>query len=314
MAKWDEKILSAADKLSTGIEKDAKYIASKGNKSTLTQNAVQQTGEAANRTVIKCPSCGLSVSSIDLFCPACGASLEDTKASSAAQILANNLSAIESQKEGVIRNFIRTAQDKVSEKATQKAQVIKSFPVPNNKKDLLEFIHMAASSINVNVLLDVGNTGLDEDALRSEKLLSQTWLDKMETIFQKAKTLLAGDADLAKIEAIYQAKKEEIERIKEELRKKEKRGNIALIVTFAVVALCIAAGMFFGMKSESAKYDQLEALVIEIEKDIEAGNYNDALLKTNRVRIKDGSAEDEVKWDQKRESLIKEIESAREGN
>lgn len=314
MPNWDERILSAADKISKGIEKGADFIVSKGSSQQTKQHPVLQNDVSCERQVKHCPACGCSVSSIDLFCPSCGSSLEDKKASSAAQSLASSLNAVDSQREGIIRNFIRTAQDKVSDKATQKAQIIKSFPVPNNKKDLLEFIHMAASNINVKVLLGVGNSGLDEDALRTEKLLSQTWLDKMESIYQKAKALLSGDADMLKIEAIYQAKKQEIENLKEELRKKAKKLNISLIMMVAVLALGIAVAVFFGTKSEQKKRDDLDSLVIEIQQDIEDGNYNEALLKTNRVRLKDGSAEDEVKWDQIRERLIKKIEDAKVDN
>lgn len=313
VANWDERILSAANKLSKGIEKGAEYIASKAVQQPAVQSVSQQANSAPPPARKKCPSCGHVVSSIDLFCPACGSSLEDMKASSAAQVLANNLNAIDSQKEGIIRNFIRTAQDKVSEKATQKAQMIKAFPVPNNKKDLLEFIHMAASNINVGILLGTSNPGLDADALRSEKLLSQTWLDKMETIYQKAKTLLTGDADMSKIEAVYQAKKTEIERIKEELRKKQKKGNVGLLLSVVVFILAIVATAFFGIKSEQKKTDDLEALVTEIRQDIADGNYNEALLKTNRIRLKDGSTEEEIKWDQTRDSLVREIENARDG-
>lgn len=314
MANWDKKILSAANTISKGIEKGAEYIASKGTQQPATQPVASAGNENQTGLTKRCPSCGHSVSSIDLVCPACGTSLEDTRVSSAAQLLANNLNAIDKKKEGIIRNFIRTAQDKVSDKATQKAQMIKSFPIPNTKKDLLEFIHMAASSINVKVLLGMNDSNLDDDALRSEKLLSETWLDKMESVYQKAKTLFSGDTDFSKIESIYNAKKAEIDNLKEKLQKKKKKGNIGLLIAVLVFVLIFAATSFYLIRSERSKTEGLEALVIEIQQDIADGNYNEALLKTNRVRLKDGSAEDEAKWDQTREGLIREIEKAKDGN
>lgn len=312
MGNWEERILTAADKISKGIEKSAEYIVSKTPKQSTDQTGTRQMENPSAESVRHCPSCGYTVSSLNLFCPSCGSSLEDETASSSAQKLADSLNAIDSKKEGIIRNFLRTAQDKVSDKATQKAQMIKSFPVPNNKKDLLEIIHMAASNINVDVLLDAGSSSLDADAYRSEKLLSQTWLDKMEAIYQKAKALLSGDAELYKIEAVYQAKKGEIARVQAELHKKKTKANVLVAVSVAAVVLGLAAIILFGIRSEKAKTDTLEALITEIRQDIKNEDYNAALLKTNKVRLKDGSSEDEMKWDQTRERLITEIEQARD--
>ena len=137
MGKWDEKILAAADKISKGIDKGTEYLL--GSDASQNKSAVPQS-QVASRPVDEvrhCPSCGHVVDSLDLFCPACGTSMESSVVSSAAQKLADSLAEIDSQKEGILRNFIRTHQDKVSDNALKKAQVIKSCPVPNNKKDLV---------------------------------------------------------------------------------------------------------------------------------------------------------------------------------
>lgn len=316
MSRWDDKILAAADKISKGIEKGADYISNLNTSKAENKVQIPQSSNEGERKVKHCPSCGHTVSSIDLFCPACGSSLEDAKASSAAQTLANNLMIIDSQKEGIIRNFIRTKQDKISEKATQKAQMIKSFPVPNTKKDLLEFIHMAASNINTKIMLgQTDNSSLDLDAIKSEQLLSGAWLEKMEAIYQKARTLLSGDTDFIKIENIYNAKKNEIETLKKEIEKKKKRNNIVAAVIMLIFVLGLVVGTIFGIRGERQakieKNEHLEALVMEIRQDIAEGNYNEALLKTNKVRLKDGdSSEEEDKWDRQREALIREIEKA----
>ena len=303
MGNWDERILSAADKLSKGIEKGADYLASLNTPKQDIPFQMPNADDGHQQTVKHCPSCGHAISSIDMFCPACGSTIEDVKASSAAQMLSHNLTAIDSQKEGLLRNLIRTHQGNVSDKATQKAQMIKSFPVPNTKKDLLEFIHMAASGINSKLLLGItDDTSLDLDARKSEKLLSEAWLEKMESIYQKSKVLLSGDGDFAKIESVYQAKMREINNLKEDLRKKAKRSKVIGTIITVILLLGISTGIFFGVRSEQQKKDNLEALVAEIRQDIEEGNYSEALLKTNKVRLKDGSSEDEAKWDQTRDA------------
>ena len=313
MASWDKTLLQAADKIAKGIEKGAERISN-----SAPVNA-ETTPNTSNNDVEKdkhCPSCGHKVSSIDLFCPACGLSLEDTTASSAAQTLADKLAVIDNQKEGIIRNFIRVKQEKISDKATQKAQIIKAFPVPNTKKDLLEFIHLAASNINTKILLgQTTDSSLDEDAIKSEKLLSETWLEKMESIYQKAQTLLAGDADFLKIENIYRAKKHEIDALREELRRKSRRSNIGMAILMGMLLLIMivitSVGYLQERQEKITKNDQLETLVVEIRQDMAEGNYSEALLKTNKIRLKDGSSSDEEKkWDRQREDLIKEIEAA----
>ena len=313
MSNWNEKILSTANKLSKGIEKGADYIASLNTSKQEATLQLPQSEETSERTVRHCPSCGYSISSLDLFCPSCGSSLEDTKVAPSAQLLASNLSAIDSQKEGLIRNLIRTHQGNVSDKTTQKVNMIKSFPIPNTKKDLLEIMHMAASNINTKVLFGKPlNSDLSDDAYKTEKLLSEAWLDKMENIYQKAKALLSGDSDFPKIESLYMAKKNEIQSTRDALAKKnhkeKKTGSILLLVLF----LGLLAILYLAeIKPNAEKANELDSLVVEIRQDISDGNYNEALLKTNKVRFKNGSTEDEVKWDQIRETLIKEIEDAR---
>lgn len=312
MSKWDDKILSAAEKISKGIEKGAEYLNSLNDSAPVSPRQARPDIGNTERGTKHCPSCGSVISSIDLFCSACGTSLEDNRVSSAAKDLADQLSAIDSQREGLIRNFIRTKQEKISEKATQKAQLIKSFPVPNTQKDLLEFIHMAASNINAGVLTGTSNSGLDEDALKSEKLLSQTWLDKMESVYQKAKSLLAGNTDISKIDNIYQSKIREIECLREEKRKKEQKSNRILIICIAALFLMLGALYYLtSVKPSETQKSNLEALVVEIREDIADGNYDEALLKTNKVRLKNGDTSEIIMWDETRESLIREIEAVR---
>lgn len=316
MGRWDEKILAAADKISQGIDKGTDRLLGSENKQS---KPVVQQPQIVNQSVKEvrhCPSCGHIIDSLDLFCPACGTSMETSVISSAAQNLANSLAEIDSQKEGIIRNYIRTHQDKVSDKAIQKAQIIRSYPVPNTKKDLLEFTHMAAANINTKVMLGANeNSSLDADAKRTEKLLSEAWLEKMEAVYQKSRSLL-GSTDMEKIESIYQTKKREISSLQEALRKKSKKENRVLLIVVIIILIGAGIGVFFGIRGENQakveKKNNLESLVIEIRQDITDGNYNEALLKTNQVRLKDGgSAEEEAQWDRTRETLVKEIENAR---
>ena len=163
MANLDKTIVNAAEKIAKGIEKGASIIASGRTTQPQQQIQMQKQDKKPESAVYSCPSCGHAIGSLDIVCPACGMTIEKDNCSSAAQVLSYNLSVIDGQKEGMIRNFVRTHQGNISDKAIQKSQMIKSFSVPNTKKDLLEFIHMAASNINSKILIN-DTTGLPKDA------------------------------------------------------------------------------------------------------------------------------------------------------
>lgn len=313
MGKWDDKILSAADKITKGIEKGADYVVNLRTPPNGIKLQSSQNDAGMDQRAKHCPSCGYTVGTLDMFCPACGSSLEDSKVSSAAQILSNNLMMIDSQKEGLVRNLIRNHQGNVSDKATQKATMIKSYPIPNTKKDLLEFMHMAASGINSKLIAGVPDPTLTGvDTIRTEKLLSQTWLDKMEGIYQKAKALLASDPDFAKIEAIYAAKKAEIQSYCVKVKKSNKKaGRIFLIILLALILGGGALFYFIGYKPHLARIERLNSLVVEIRQDVKDGKYAEAFLLTNYVRLNDGFSSDaDTEWNHKRNELVREIEKA----
>ena len=110
MGRWDDKILSTADKISKGIEKGGDYISSLRTPKNEINIQSSQNDAGMDQRAKHCPSCGFTVGTLDMFCSACGSSLEDSKVSSAAQVLSNNLMAIDSQKEGLVRNLVRNHQ------------------------------------------------------------------------------------------------------------------------------------------------------------------------------------------------------------
>ena len=94
----------------------------------------------------KCPNCGEVLKSFDLNCPACGHELRNRKSSSAVKEFALKLEAIEASREyEKPRGFFRSpeAQQRVTKTDEQKISLINSFPVPNTKEDMLEFMVLA---------------------------------------------------------------------------------------------------------------------------------------------------------------------------
>ncbi len=275
-----------------------------------------KTNDNTERSPRHCQSCGHAVGSLDLFCPACGCALEDSRTSSAAETLANSLMAIDNQKEGLLRGLMVSLSNRNLEKATKKAQIIKTFPVPNTKKDLLELIHMCATNVDARIIAGrFENLAKTPDEIKVETLLSEAWMQKLESTYQKAKVLLQGDPDFPKIESIYTAKRDEIEALQQKPKRKMKLKWLAVIPAIGFVLFAVFGMSNMIKREKEEKYERnhsLEMLVLEIREDMSKGDYDDALLKTNYIRMKDGvSPEEEARWDREREGLIDEIEALR---
>ena len=80
----------------------------------------------------------------------------------------------------------------------QLATIIRSFPVPNTKEDIFEFLILASSNIT-------GNT---------QQNICDAWEVKFKQVEQKAKLALTADADKAKFNELYEQAKKKLTRDK----------------------------------------------------------------------------------------------------
>lgn len=162
----------------------------------------------------KCPNCGELLDSFRSHCPSCGYEIRGARSSSSVRELAQKLENIEAQKmphieekKSVMKMLVgkdlkeesevEEAQERFDEhKRQQKANLIINFSVPNTKEDILEFMILASSNIDVK-------KGLDDE-------VSKAWLQKLEQVYEKAKLLMDNSADFAQIKTIYDTKKNQI--------------------------------------------------------------------------------------------------------
>lgn len=119
--------------------------------------------------VYKCPNCGEPLKSFVAVCPSCNYELRDFSAS--VQKLYEKLEVVVS--------------------IDEKAMLIRNYPVPNTKEDILEFMILASSNIN-------GET---------HKNLFDAWVSKFEQTYNKAKMVLKNDYCYEQIEEIYKKTK-----------------------------------------------------------------------------------------------------------
>lgn len=116
----------------------------------------------------KCPNCGETLSAFVSVCPACGYEIRGKSAADSVQTFYRDL------------NGAQTTE--------QKDRMIRNFPVPNTKEDIIEFMILASSNI------------LGED----ERDIYEAWLAKFEQTYQKALILFSGDPDFSRIQQIYE--------------------------------------------------------------------------------------------------------------
>lgn len=124
--------------------------------------------------VHKCPNCGEVLDSFAVKCPSCGYEFRGAKASSSVKEFATSLAHAESTE--------------------QKITLIRNFPIPNTKEDVLEFMILSATNFNAEYSTQDGGAA---------KEASDAWLTKIEQSYHKAKLLFVGDKDFSKIQNVY---------------------------------------------------------------------------------------------------------------
>ena len=162
----------------------------------------------------KCPNCGELLDAFRSHCPSCGYEIRDARSSSSVRELAQKLERIEAERMAPIeekkslmkmvfgKDFkeedeVEEAQERFDEhKRQQKANLIINFSVPNTREDILEFMILASSNIDVK-------KGIDDE-------VSKAWLSKLDQVYEKAKLLMGNKPSFTQIKYIYDRKKAQI--------------------------------------------------------------------------------------------------------
>ena len=146
---------------------------------------VEMQEETARKTVYsgeihKCPRCGEVLNAYEAYCSACGYEIRGSSVS------------------GYVQKFAEQVKTATTE--YQKASIIQSFPVPNNREDIFEFLILATSSIDRHL----------------NKAVLTAWVSKIEQSYRKAKLMLHQQQDLEQVEEIYEAAQEKIRELNHE--------------------------------------------------------------------------------------------------
>lgn len=277
-------------------------------------------------TIKKCPNCGQVLESFQTRCPACGYEITGVDAANS------------------VKGFFEAYQ-RETDKARQ-LELIKNFPVPNSREDLIEFALLA----NQQVCAHAKTSGEKWKSLSStysdfreeqhllntwarmkgkvidEKLTDEdffiAWKQKFDFVYKKAKISFADDPQtLAQFEILADEVKKANEKLEAaKAHHKTKRiflfVGLGLILSLFVVVIPIVAISEDPKKTETARLERLET---DIQSDISNGNFESAELKLSDLRWKQGSEDNEYykayreTWDAKREVLQKQIDSKKGG-
>ena len=270
----------------------AKFCSNCGNPTT-TPNDQRRT--VYEGELHKCPNCGELLNSFITNCPACGNELRDISSSNAINDFSKEINEI-------IKSDNKNGKKKAIER-------IRTFPIPNTKEDLFEFIILSSSNIRKDRYS--GNISY------INKELSDAWETKFEQAYEKAKLTFADSSEFEKIQDIY------ISKVKKE-QKSKSQGFFNYLTgwgsyLFLILVLLIIVGVIFGVdhikiEKENAR---LEAIVVEVYQAIEDENYTLARAKAASLTFSGtgtvASDESSDKWDTTRLQLLDTIDRAEYG-
>lgn len=191
--------------------------------------------------VYKCPNCAEILNSFMPSCPGCGYELRGAKGASVVKEFAEKLEKIENTREVGERGFfteILSALDaeKLNKTDEGKINLIRSFSIPNTKEDILEFMILAASNIDLKLYGKENRSGINSP----QRSISDAWLAKFEQAYEKAKFSFSGYPDFMNIKEIYEKKMIRLEEEKRNKKISERNAIIIFLVLFlAIFAFCI---------------------------------------------------------------------------
>lgn len=162
----------------------------------------------------KCPNCGEVLGSFVTYCPSCGHEIRGVKSTSSVREFALKLERIEAQKIPIFeekrsvmksvfgkdfneKDEVKEARDDfIEQKRQEKANLIINYSVPNTKEDIMEFMLLADSNLNIR-------HGVDDT-------VSKAWISKLSQVYKKAKISMGDSPDFEQIKDMYTKKKKQI--------------------------------------------------------------------------------------------------------
>lgn len=158
---------------------------------TPTEESESPTKEKKPKSAItRCPACGEIVDKNAVICPSCGFGIRDVADGSIA-LLSQKLDLIESKRP---QKRKKDENDTISATDERKISLIRSWPIPTNKDDLIEFAAMASGNC----------VAPPNDCMyrTAEDALADAWRSKFDQAYAKAEHLFGNSEDFVLLEKL----------------------------------------------------------------------------------------------------------------
>ena len=200
------------------LSDDAKYCNRCGAEVTAKKEAesVKETKTTSREKIYegaihKCPNCGETITSFTSVCPLCGIELRGTGGSA------------------IIREFSEKFERAGS--VANKMALVRSFPVPNTKEDIIEFMILACS--NFDAAFYASHLGVED--------ISDAWLAKIEQCYKKAGIVFPSAPEYKEIVSMYNEVQNKISRYKASVGGAATSGGFATTASAATGSTSIAS-------------------------------------------------------------------------
>lgn len=167
----------------------------------------------------KCPNCGAILDAYEFVCETCGYERRGAKAPGSVhelQIKLAELYARRPQRKSYTIFSQMWGGVQISNIDEEIVNLIKNFSIPNTKEDIMEFIILASSNIDIKVYGTVEGQRY-EMANPAQREISDAWLAKFEQAYQKAQLMFGNSQEFMNIHLLFEKKQKEIRKKKWQL-------------------------------------------------------------------------------------------------
>lgn len=235
--EWMRKITGEEESLPYEAQKSVPHSAKQSSEPNQPQHKSdnnKQEAEERHKGPLKCPACGELLSPHENTCPSCGYKLKEASEGAIGRLYQtiNSIEEKRPKKEKATSTDISPTDKKI-------ASAIKSFPIPSEKEDLIEFLSVANS--NIDPYTDVHDAS---KITESERLISKAWKSQFDQAYAKAERLFGNTRDFEQFKVMRGSKEKE-------LQDREKTAAISTAIPFIVsIALSLGSlGVLFALRA-----------------------------------------------------------------
>lgn len=183
-----------------------------------------------------CPQCGYLIDSFTGRCQACGTELYDLEPSKSVKEFSENIAKV-----SILQ---------------QKIDLIKTYPIPNTREDIMEYLILASSNIGYRSETVIINEQMEE--------YETAWVTKFIQGYQKAKLVYETGEDFNNIQKLYENTMMRLDNAEKErkIRRISRLGLKNIGVIAGTMALFIAIGM--NLAGENSSLMELIAILLLI--------------------------------------------------